>query len=338
MKHFPKLLVCLLVTALLTSCASNASLIEKGDQAYESGDYKTALSEYKQIHGEIPEDTLRKMVECSKDDATLQRKYLEELYTYGSFTNDEYKALAAYYTDEEILQKRNLLEDGYRVYHDAAVLELLDTIVIDLDTEEESVKTTLLGYISDYTTVDLDYIASLFTAKQTERKYTSGDNRLLLDKNGIQLWLKNNEEITYVRINNEEYFVGHTKYSNDAYNGAFDLVYASSDKKVSKEEGTFTNDLCTGAITSTIYQTAFETVKEAYEGYSTVAGSTYTGSFDGNGVTTAPQKTGSGVTYATIVSGKTTYYLYLEGVSSSGYIFTGDSLGFRLYPKWEAIN
>ena len=70
----------------------------------------------------------------------ITRKYLKELYTYGSFTNDEYKALAAYYTDEEILQKRNLLEDGYRVYHDAAVLEILDTIVIDLDTEEEAVK------------------------------------------------------------------------------------------------------------------------------------------------------------------------------------------------------
>ena len=49
MKHFPKLLICLLVTVFLTSCASNASLIVKGDAAYESGDYKTALSEYKKI-------------------------------------------------------------------------------------------------------------------------------------------------------------------------------------------------------------------------------------------------------------------------------------------------
>lgn len=364
----------------LSSCASNkadvdvSAQIEEGNSYIESESYKEAADAFKKAiksnprsadayHGLISSYTKDAEANEGTDHSAELFEAYEKLYELRDCNAEELLALSKIYKQKgKLLEYRDLAEQSLRMSPSEEALAEVNSIVVSTDSDSKEIQSTAKTLCETLEKEDINssfeilfdddwYSVMAPSLSAGHRRYTAKDSSgsELKIETGIgngsvrynKIWFENDDKLTYIKTTPTQILHVVTTIQNGKYNGAYSSrLCDSSSGAVYLDSGTFTDNILTGSISSSVGSVSSEEgLVSMYAAMDSAVMSVYTGTFDEAGHTTAPQQSyitsQGGVIYA--YNADSTKFLYVYGLNSeagSGYVFDSSSFAVDFYPEW----
>ena len=203
---------------------------------------------------------------------------LEYKYSTEGLNAAEYEELASWYGQEgKIMQQRDMYEQCWRLYGDAAAYEALQQIVVNVEEENDQVKNMaqLLMQnmdLTDYWTEaastvysDSWYSTMMPKLKEGSRTYyrNQADNGAILiwrvgydffGNNYTEAWYQKGEQLVWLRQDPESVQMVNTTVTNGQYTGTFESwLCMSATGDIYHESGNLQNNVLTGEYSAGVF-------------------------------------------------------------------------------------
>ena len=309
-----------------------------------------------------------------RSDTETEIMNYEAKYSTGEFTMEDYQALAALYGEAgQIRSQRDMLEQSFRLYEDAQAFETLQQIAVNLDEENEKIRTEAQTMqqnleLSEYQGEAIHMIAGdewldtmMPKLYQGKRSYfAQQDGRIAFsveagfEDGGVpfsRVWFVNGEnQVTLLSRSGRVIQLMTVGLSEGLYNGAFEMwTMDSANGDIYQEQGTFANGILTGDYTARVHEG--QAAGDAFDLWNNREGmeyTVYTGSFDGEGKTTVEQPTDSelaqllkntesvdAVVFARGEEERDCLFLEVsDGTEAAEFVFNAEALGIASYPAF----
>ncbi len=368
------LLFCLLLCGCSFNLTEEKTPEQKAGELISAGasaeNPEAALESYRAAEKLTPENTdiLRAQIAVLQQLAAQGGDYPEQLiaayeslYYTDAFTEEDYLALARLYLDAgENRQARDLLEKGQCLSPTSAKAELLDTVCVDINTEEAGLKDALNPLLESLASGDRDGAADCLMSEGLYEKLESrvfGGSRRYLGKAGggtvkleaapdgsgadrLRLWYFDGGRVTLMRVSTGELFIAEAAVKDNSYEGDFSTeVYTASDGSVLMDSGTVSGGIVTGAVTTELYTgTEATELPNLWAGRAELERTVYTGELDEEGHALAEQASGleeGQIVYAYTEGDNSYIYMIADQEDTAeGFVFTAESFGLEPLPQW----
>ena len=352
LKKYIILMFCAIFAALLGGCGDDDQLQVEG-----------SLSSVVTLEGE---PVISETEQAIKD--------YELRYSTGEFTMEDYYALSELYREQGLIRRqRDMLEQSYRLYDDAQAFEALQNIYVNLEEEEEAVRSEaqLMQQnleLEEYLDESVSLISSgqwmeTMMPKLSEgaRNYflqSEGNTVLTLqagyDRQGVpfsKVWYFGTDgKVTLLQRKGNTVQMLNTQMTESGYNGAFEAWACEGDTgNVLYEQGTFVNGLYAGDYTAKLHTgTEGSDVFSLWSNRQGMEYIVYSGHFDEQGNTTVEQlaenhKLSGGeenagyVIYAYDEQKENCLFMATEeGIEPTAHAFTAKDMGWESSPEFTA--
>jgi hypothetical protein len=273
---------------------------------------------------------------------------MERKLSAGDFSTEDYYALADLYEQDGSYRKaRDLLEQCFRLNGDEKSLELLAQITVNL-AEESSEVVALVSDLAGYVNAGENYDTVMRTLKDETwfstlmPKLKVGSRKYFLqlsdaatayievgyeaENSYAQIWIMEGDSIRAVTWKNGAYQILSCGCEANQYQGAFEIwTIDENAREVIQETGTLDNGVLTGDYTAKIGSLGegiaaadFWLTKED------ASYTTYSGSFDAQGIPTVEQPDEANRSKFLENSGYETCLVYAYNESKTNCLWTGD--------------
>lgn len=352
LKKYIILMFCAIFAALLGGCGDDDKLQAEG-----------SLSSVVTLEGE---PVISETEQAIKD--------YELRYSTGEFTMEDYYALSELYREQGLIRRqRDMLEQSYRLYDDAQAFEALQNIYVNLEEEEEAVRSEaqLMQQnleLEEYLDESVSLISSgqwmetmmpkLYEGARNYFLQSEGNTVLTLqagyDRQGVpfsKVWYFGTDgKVTLLQRKGNTVQMLNTQMTESGYNGAFEAWACEGDTgNVLYEQGTFVNGLYAGDYMAKLHTgTEGSDVFSLWSNRQGMEYIVYSGHFDEQGNTTVEQlaenhKLSGGeenagyVIYAYDEQKENCLFMATEeGIEPTAHAFTAKDMGWESSPEFTA--